>query len=72
MPKSKINPIVLWWYKKFHLNDDWCVSVRDYADKTLESFATPWFFKAGWRWIVLHFKYPEYTIIFSHYKYPEI
>lgn len=76
MPRSKTNPIVLWWYKQFHLNDDWCVAVRDCnnirAGKTLESFATPWFFKAFWKWIMFHFKYPEDTIIFSHYRYPEV
>lgn len=74
MPKT--NPIILWLYTTLHLNDDWSVTVKDCnnmrVNRTVESFATPWFIKAFWKWIMFHFKYPEATIILSHYKYPEV
>lgn len=72
MLRNKIERFVLWMYKTFHLNDDWCVTVRDYkTNEVIEAFATPWCSKALWKWKILHFKYPEDNIILSHYRYPD-
>lgn len=71
MPKT--NPIVLWFYTTFHLRDDWGVRAVDAQTLVpMESFATPWMLKALWKYIVFNFKYSEYNVILTHYRYPEV
>lgn len=73
MPKIKTNPFILWWYKLFHLNDDWGVCVTDmYSREVIVSFGTPWVIKAFCRFILYNFKYSQHNVILTHYRYPEV
>lgn len=63
--------IKLWWYKHFHLRDDYSVRVTkcDEIRENYYTFATPWLIRAIIKYICLNLRYPVCTIVFTHHRY---
>lgn len=65
------NDIHVMLYQIFHLNDDYCVRATKCDDirVNIHSYSTPWLIKAIFKYIYFHIKYPDCTIVFTHYRY---
>ena len=63
--------IKLWLYMLLHQYDDYSVRATLNSDirENIHAHSTPWLLKAIVLYIYFNFKYPNCTIVFTHFRY---